>query len=82
VVAVSPGPIRTPHLEGNFRRFARLRQLEPAAIEAEMAAQIPLGRFGEPDDVAGAVAFLCSARAAFITGAALVVDGGKSRAVA
>ena len=36
----------------------------------------PLGRLGEPEDVAGAVAFLCSEDAAFVTGAVLSVDGG------
>ena len=37
-----------------------------------------MGRVGEPDDIAGAVAFLCSEDAAFITGHTLVVDGGLS----
>jgi 3-oxoacyl-[acyl-carrier protein] reductase len=41
-----------------------------------MLSNTPLGRLGEPDDVAGAVRFLCSDEAAFITGAVLLVDGG------
>jgi NAD(P)-dependent dehydrogenase (short-subunit alcohol dehydrogenase family) len=40
--------------------------------------QYPVRRVGHPDDIAGAVAFLCSADAAFITGHALVVDGGMT----
>ncbi|GGL20650.1 SDR family oxidoreductase [Mangrovihabitans endophyticus] len=44
--------------------------------EAEVAATYPLGRLGEPDDVAGAVAFLCGPDAAWITGQTLVIDGG------
>ena len=36
----------------------------------------PLGRLGDPEDVAGAVRFLCSDEAAFVTGAVLLVDGG------
>jgi 3-oxoacyl-[acyl-carrier protein] reductase len=43
---------------------------------AGLIAQTPLGRLGDPEDVAGAVAFLCSPAAAFITGAVLSVDGG------
>jgi NAD(P)-dependent dehydrogenase (short-subunit alcohol dehydrogenase family) len=46
--------------------------------EDEVAATYPLRRLGVPDDVAGAVAFLCSADAAWITGQTLVLDGGLS----
>jgi len=41
-----------------------------------MLQNTPLGRFGEPEDIAGAVRFLCSDEAAFITGEVLLVDGG------
>jgi 3-oxoacyl-[acyl-carrier protein] reductase len=41
-----------------------------------MLANTPLGRLGDPEDVAGAVRFLCSEQAAFVTGAVLLVDGG------
>jgi len=44
--------------------------------EAEAAALYPLGRLGEPEDVAGPVAFLCSKDAAWITGQTIVIDGG------
>ncbi len=44
--------------------------------EAEVAKSYPLGRLGEPDDIAAAVAFLASADAAWITGQTLVIDGG------
>ena len=42
------------------------------------ANQTPLGRVGQPQDIAEAALFLCSARASWITGAALTVDGGIS----
>jgi 3-oxoacyl-[acyl-carrier protein] reductase len=41
-----------------------------------MLAQIPLGRMGQPDDVAAAVLFLCSDEAAYVTGQVLRVNGG------
>jgi 3-oxoacyl-[acyl-carrier protein] reductase len=41
-----------------------------------MLANIPLGRYGQPEDVANAIVFLCSDEAAYITGQVLVIDGG------
>jgi 3-oxoacyl-[acyl-carrier protein] reductase len=49
-----------------------------ADVKDAMLQQIPLARFGEPDDIGNAVAFLCSDSAAYITGQTLVVDGGMT----
>jgi len=71
VNAVCPGDTDT----------AMLRQAAGADVEArlaEMAQALPLGRIGQPRDVAAAIAFLASDDAAFITGAMLPVDGGNS----
>jgi 3-oxoacyl-[acyl-carrier protein] reductase len=54
----------------------RLTNELPEEIRQAMLANTPLGRFGEPEDVAGAVRFLCSDEAAFVTGEVLLVDGG------
>jgi len=67
VNAVAPTYIRTP-MTAPF--------LAERAFERATVAAIPLGRIGEPDDVTGAVLFLCSPAAALITGTSLVVDGG------
>jgi 3-oxoacyl-[acyl-carrier protein] reductase len=54
----------------------RLTQVMAGEMKELMLANTPLGRFGSPADVAGAVRFLCSEEASFITGEVLLVDGG------
>ncbi|HEY6067906.1 MAG TPA: 3-oxoacyl-[acyl-carrier-protein] reductase [Gaiellaceae bacterium] len=54
----------------------RLTDVISAEMKELMLSNTPLGRFGRPEDVAGAVRFLCSDEAAFITGDVLLVDGG------
>ena len=70
VNAVCPGTIYTP-------LYVR-REGTDAEKDRRIAASIPLGRLGQPEDVAGAVVWLCSDDAAFVTGHALVVDGGDT----
>lgn len=64
---ICPGSIATPMTAGIYAQEARV---------TAMSARTPLGRIGQPEDVAGAVAFLLSDRASFITGIDLPVDGG------
>ncbi len=54
----------------------RLTQVIADEMKEVMLASTPLGRFGRPEDIAGAVRFLCSDEAAFITGEVMLVDGG------
>jgi NAD(P)-dependent dehydrogenase (short-subunit alcohol dehydrogenase family) len=51
---------------------------DPDRERAENQSTIPLGRFGQPQDIAAAAVFLLSDEAAYITGANLVVDGGRT----
>jgi len=55
------------------------QQADPAGIAEFVAREIPFGRFGRPEEVGDVVAFLASARASWITGACLPVDGGQGR---
>lgn len=62
---VAPGPVATDMLEAL-----------PEDRRAEIMSAVPLGRFATPDEIAAAVAFLCSDDAGYITGAVVPVDGG------
>jgi 3-oxoacyl-[acyl-carrier protein] reductase len=62
---VAPGYVKT-----------QLTDVLPEEATAAMLQNTPLGRLGEPEDVAGAVRFLCSDEASFITGEVILVDGG------
>ena len=71
--AVAPGNVLFPG--GTWeRKLAERREFFEQYIQSE----VPLQRFGRPEEIADAVVFLASARAAFITGACLVVDGGQT----
>jgi 3-oxoacyl-[acyl-carrier protein] reductase len=54
----------------------RLTEVMGVDVKRQMLQATPLGRFGDPEDVAAAVRFLCSDEASFITGEVLLVDGG------
>lgn len=67
VNAIAPGFIRT-----------EMTEVLPGKVKEGAAAQIPVGHFGEPEDIAGAVAYLASEEAGYITGQVLCVDGGMA----
>ena len=65
---ISPGPTDTPAIDG-----------QPADAIARIVSTIPMGRIGEPDEIAKAVLFLASDDSSFITGIELFVDGGRGQ---
>jgi 3-oxoacyl-[acyl-carrier protein] reductase len=81
VNTVCPGYVRTERVEDLARQ--RSKQSKRTTMEEmnSFVADIPVGRMGEPDELAAAVAFLASERASYITGVALQVDGGYIRSI-
>jgi len=75
VNVISPGPIKTPGLVDLAGPDAAQQQ----GLLDYMASTVPLGRVGDPDEVAGVAVFLASTDASFIAGAELFVDGGQAQ---
>ena len=69
VTAVCAGYIRTPMTAG---------YMDDPETAVELLAQIPAGRFGKPEEVAGLVSFLLDPEAAYMTGSMATIDGGRS----
>lgn len=74
VNVLSPGPTRTPGLKALAETEAKAEDMRAALIDA-----IPLGRLGDPDEIAAAALFLASGDSNFINGIELFVDGGMSQ---
>lgn len=75
VNAVCPAPTATDMMKALELRY---RPEDPAQFHREFAKFIPMGRYGDPSEIADAIVFLASPQAAFITGVTLPVDGGAT----
>ena len=73
---VLPGTFETARLRSNMEMTAKKRNITVEAASAERMASVPAKRFGQPDELGAACAFLCSAQAGYITGQNLLIDGG------
>jgi 3-oxoacyl-[acyl-carrier protein] reductase len=78
---VLPGFTLTDAWTTSANRMAKfgIRGSEPSDVLRSFADEIPLRRFGDPDEIASVVLFLCSELATYVNGAAIDVDGGSSR---
>jgi 3-oxoacyl-[acyl-carrier protein] reductase len=81
VNAVSPAATRTARWDSLIAQQAAAAGKTPSQMQAEAEGDYPLGRIARPEDIADVVCFLVSARAAFITGICITVDGGSTRGV-
>ncbi len=75
---ILPGATETERLSTIITNKSNQQQVAIDHVKQDMLAEIPMGRFGKPEEVAYAAVFLASAMAAYITGTNVVVDGGRT----
>ncbi|MBI3299558.1 MAG: SDR family oxidoreductase [Elusimicrobia bacterium] len=79
VNTVCPGSVLTGRAESLLQRAAEAEKISFEKILARSQADIPIGRFAMPDEIADLVVFLASERGSYVTGATLTADGGLSK---
>lgn len=77
VNAICPGTVETPFVEGYLEKFHKQNKEE---VRAELRARQPMGRLGQPEEVASMVRYLASDEASFISGSLFTIDGGWTAA--
>jgi 2-keto-3-deoxy-L-fuconate dehydrogenase len=77
VNAICPGTVETPFVEGYLEKFHKDNKEE---TRAELRARQPLGRLGQPEEIASMVRYLASDEAAFVNGSLFTIDGGLTAA--
>ena len=77
VNAICPGTVETPFVEGYLEKFHKHNKEE---MRAELRARQPIGRLGQPEEIASLVHYLASDEAAFVSGSLFAIDGGWTAA--
>ena len=78
---VLPGATATVRLSSIIENKSQKSNTDAAVVEAEMLHEIPMGRFGQPEEIAALAAFLSTPAAAYITGQSICVDGGRTGSI-
>lgn len=81
VNAINPGSIATERLQTRIQKYASEHNIDVEEAAKRLPGEMKIARFGEPSEIARAVAFLASPQAAYIQGAILDVDGGTTRSL-
>jgi len=76
--AICPGGIKTEMTEKEFGKLGKMIGMEPDNFFAMISQDLPLKRFGKPEEMGGICTFLASDDSSFMTGAALVIDAGTA----
>lgn len=78
---VLPGATKTVRLSSIIENKAKKRATEIVAVEQAMLNEIPMKRFGKPEEIADMIAFLATPAAAYVTGQSICVDGGRTGSI-
>lgn len=78
VTGVSPCPLETRRLDYLIEKSAGMEGVSPEEVRRRYLAEIPLGRFARPEEIADVIIFLASERASYVTGTVIEVDGGAT----
>jgi NAD(P)-dependent dehydrogenase (short-subunit alcohol dehydrogenase family) len=81
VNVINPGTTRTGRVDEGLEAAVRATGRPKEELLAEMVGSLPMGRAGEPEEVANVATFLASAKASYVTGAIITMDGGNTSAI-